>query len=131
MASSRALEGDAVAREPAIADFLAALQTEQGVSRNTVAAYRRDLCDLATRLRREGRSLTSASPEDIIDWMDALRRGGRKPSTVGRPLPGGGGVSSVIWARRARSAGIPPSTSSAPACPARCRRPSPLKPPRR
>jgi integrase/recombinase XerD len=86
MASSRALEGDAVAREPAIADFLAALQTEQGVSRNTVAAYRRDLCDLATRLRREGRSLTSASPEDIIDWMDALRRAGRKPSTVARRL---------------------------------------------
>ena len=72
--------------EPAVADFLAALQTEQGVSPNTVAAYRRDLRDLVARLRRGGRSLADASPDDIIDWMDAQRKAGRKSSTVARRL---------------------------------------------
>jgi integrase/recombinase XerD len=86
MATSPPPDRDAPTNDPAIADFLAALQSEQGVSRNTVAAYRRDLQDLATRLRREGRALADASPDDIIDWMDALRKAGRRPSTVARRL---------------------------------------------
>ncbi len=72
--------------EPAIADFLAALQSEQGVSHNTVAAYRRDLRDLATHLSRRGGSLAEASPDDIIDWMEALKKARRRPSTVARRL---------------------------------------------
>ena len=51
-----------------------------------MVAYRRDLRDLAARLRRAGRSLAEASADDIIDWMEALRKAGRKPSTVGRRL---------------------------------------------
>jgi integrase/recombinase XerD len=78
--------------EPAVADFLAALLAEQGASPNTVAAYRRDLRDLVTRLRRGGRSLADASPDDIIDWMDALRRSGRKASTVARRLAAARGL---------------------------------------
>jgi integrase/recombinase XerD len=69
-----------------VIDFLAALQAEQGASRNTVAAYRRDLRDLATHLRRGGRALADASPDDVIDWMDGMRKAGRRPSTVARRL---------------------------------------------
>jgi integrase/recombinase XerD len=86
MATSGPLGRDAVTSDGAIADFLAALQSEQGASRNTVAAYGRDLRDLAARLRRAGRSLADASPEDVIDWMEALRKAGRRPSTVARRL---------------------------------------------
>jgi integrase/recombinase XerD len=79
---SPAAEGD----EAVIAEFLAALQAEQGVARNTVAAYGRDLRDLAARLRRGRRSLLEAGADDIVDWMEALRRAGRKSSTVARRL---------------------------------------------
>jgi integrase/recombinase XerD len=79
---SPADEGD----EAVIAEFLAALQAEQGVARNTVGAYGRDLRDLAARLRRSRRSLLEAGADDIVDWMEALRRAGRKSSTVARRL---------------------------------------------
>ena len=72
--------------ESSIADFLAALQAEQGLSHNTVVAYRRDLRDLSARLGRRGRALLTASPEDVVDWMEALRKAGRKPSTIARRL---------------------------------------------
>jgi integrase/recombinase XerD len=78
--------GETAGDEPAIADFLAALQGEQGLSHNTVAAYRRDLRDLAVRLSRRGRSLIDASPDDVIDWMEALKKAGRRPSTIARRL---------------------------------------------
>ena len=92
MSSPRPRAEETARDEPAVADFLAALQAEQGASHNTVAAYRRDLRDLVTRLRRGGRSLADASPDDIIDWMDALRRSGRRPSTVARRLAAARGL---------------------------------------
>lgn len=72
--------------DPAVADFLAALQSEQGASRHTVAAYRRDLADLAAFLRGAGRRLPEARTEDVIDWIERLRKSGRKPATVARRL---------------------------------------------
>jgi len=72
--------------DAAINDFLAALQSEHGASHNTVAAYRRDLRDLAIRLCRAGRSLAAASADDVVDWMEALRAAGRKPPTIARRL---------------------------------------------
>jgi integrase/recombinase XerD len=86
MASSRAPLGGTAQDEPAIADFLDALRAEQGLSHNTVAAYRRDLRDLSARLRRRGRALAAASAEDVVDWMEALREAGRKPATIARRL---------------------------------------------
>jgi len=86
MALVRAPRTGPVAEDPAIADFLAALRSEQGVSGNTVAAYRRDLSDLATWLRRKGCLLADARPDDIVDWMEVLRKSGRRPATVARRL---------------------------------------------
>jgi integrase/recombinase XerD len=86
MARSTSSPAGAVRDDPAIADFLAALQSEQGISRNTVAAYGRDLADLATRLEGKGHPLSDARPDDIVDWIEALRKAGRRPSTVARRL---------------------------------------------
>ena len=70
----------------AIADFLAALQAEQGVAGNTVAAYGRDLRDLAARLRTRGRSVLETGADDIVDWIEVLRQAGRRSSTIARRL---------------------------------------------
>ena len=70
----------------AVSDFLAALRSEQGMSPNTVAAYRRDLQDLASQLGRKNRALADAQPDDIVDWMEGLRRSGRRATTVARRL---------------------------------------------
>src|SRR5262245_42147465 len=86
MTPARAPVDERAQEDQAIADVLAALQAEQGVSHNTVAAYRRDLRDFAARLSRRGRVLADASADDVIDWMEALRKAGRKPSTVARRL---------------------------------------------
>ncbi len=82
----RAARAGPEAGDPAIVDFLAALRSEQAVSPNTVAAYRRDVSDLAARLRRQGRLLVDAQPDDIVDWMEALRKSGRRGATVNRRL---------------------------------------------
>ncbi|MGH7335322.1 MAG: site-specific tyrosine recombinase XerD [Candidatus Rokuibacteriota bacterium] len=74
------------AEDPAIVDFLDVLRSEQAVSRNTVAAYRRDVSDLAARLRRQGRLLADAQPDDIVDWMEGLQKSGRRGATVARRL---------------------------------------------
>jgi integrase/recombinase XerD len=86
MTPSRASGAGSETEDPAIVDFLAALRSEQALSSNTVAAYRRDVSDLAARLRRQGRSLADARPDDIVDWMEALRKSGRRGATVTRRL---------------------------------------------
>jgi integrase/recombinase XerD len=86
MARPPSSRGDAAGEDPAIADFLASLESEVGVARNTVAAYRRDLEDLAAHLGRKGRAVLDARPDDIVDWIEQLRRAGRRPSTVARRL---------------------------------------------
>jgi integrase/recombinase XerD len=72
--------------DPAVVDFLAALSSERAASPNTVAAYHRDLSDLAARLRRKGCALADARPDDIVDWMEELRKSGRRGATVARRL---------------------------------------------
>jgi len=82
----RAPRADPDAEDPSIVEFLAALRSEQAVSPNTVAAYRRDVTDLAARLRRRGRMLADTQPDDIVDWMESLRKSGRRRATVNRRL---------------------------------------------
>ena len=69
-----------------VEDFLAVLQTEQGASRHTLAAYRRDLSDFVALLRRRRRSLTSAGAEDVVAYLEHLTRVGLKASSVARRL---------------------------------------------
>jgi len=69
-----------------VEDFLATLQTEQGASRHTLAAYRRDLSDFVAFLRHRRQSLSSARAEDVVAYLEHLTRSGLKASSVARRL---------------------------------------------
>jgi len=66
----------------AIEAFLGELRVERGLSPLTVSAYRRDLAQFAeaagSRWRRD--------PEPVRDFVNALRREGRRPSTQARKV---------------------------------------------
>jgi integrase/recombinase XerD len=66
----------------AIGAFLDELQVERGLSPLTVAAYRRDLAQFAAVAGRTWRN----DPEPVRDFVNALRREGRKPSTQARKV---------------------------------------------
>ena len=68
--------------EHLVLDFLAYLEFERGLSRNTLDAYRSDLLQFG-RFREE-RQVTAleAQPGDVADFLEALARGGT-PSTGG------------------------------------------------
>jgi len=67
-----------------VADFLDALAAERGASRNTIAAYERDLNDYVAFLN--GRRLTarSASSEDARRYLMARGADGLGPATLAR-----------------------------------------------
>jgi integrase/recombinase XerD len=70
------------ALEAAIRAFLDELQVERGLSPLTVAAYRRDLAQFADGAGSAWRS----DPEPVRDFVNALRRDGRRPSTQARKV---------------------------------------------
>ena len=70
----------------AVAEYLGALQSERGASRNTLAAYRRDLDDFLKHLRAHRLEPAAVSPDDVVDWIERLRRRGLAPSSVARRL---------------------------------------------
>jgi len=59
-----------------VLDFLAYLEFERGLSRNTLDAYRSDLQQYGTFLDGRGRSVLDASGEDITAFLDDLATGG-------------------------------------------------------
>ena len=69
-----------------VAEYLGALQIEQGASRNTVVSYRRDLGDFVGFLGDLGRPLASVDADDIVTYLERLRRDGLKPASVARRL---------------------------------------------
>jgi integrase/recombinase XerD len=71
---------------PTVAEYLGALQSEQGASRNTLAAYRRDLDDLLKFLATRRLVATAAAPDDIVSWLERLRARGLAPASVARRL---------------------------------------------
>jgi integrase/recombinase XerD len=70
----------------AVAEYLGALQSERGASRNTLAAYRRDLDDYLKHLRARRLEPSAATPDDVVGWIEQLRRRGLAPSSVARRL---------------------------------------------
>ena len=64
--------------EPSIERFLDTLWIEQGVARNTLAAYRSDLSLFARALQRDGRTLPAAGSGDIQEYLAARHRAGPK-----------------------------------------------------
>jgi len=69
-----------------VVEYLGSLQTEQGAARNTLAAYRRDLLDFTDFLRDQRRGLPETGPDDIVDYLERLRKRGLKPSSVARRI---------------------------------------------
>jgi integrase/recombinase XerD len=68
-----------------VSTYLAALQTEQGVSPHTLAAYRRDLTDFLAFLGRR-RALPAVTPDDVIAYLASLKARGLRAASMARRL---------------------------------------------
>ena len=73
-------------RAPQVEAFLEMLVAERGASANTLAAYGRDLDDLAGFLTARKRGATEARARDLQDYLQGLSRAGMAPSTSARRL---------------------------------------------
>jgi integrase/recombinase XerD len=60
-------------------DFLAYLEFERGLSRNTLEAYRSDLLQFGRFLDARGESAVNASSADVADFLAGLAQGNGKP----------------------------------------------------
>jgi len=60
-------------------DFLAYLEFERGLSRNTLEAYRSDLLQFGRFLEKRGESAVTASSADVSDFLSGLAQGNGKP----------------------------------------------------
>src|SRR5437868_14891176 len=77
-----------VAMERMILDFLAYLELERGLSRNTLEAYRSDLLQFGEFLDRRGLAVTNASHGDIAAFLSGLGDGsGGRPPVGASTLP--------------------------------------------
>jgi integrase/recombinase XerD len=70
--------------EHLVLDFLAYLEFERGLSRNTLEAYRTDLLQCGRFLERRGRTALAASSADVADFLAELAAGGpdRPPAST-------------------------------------------------
>jgi integrase/recombinase XerD len=66
--------------EALVLDFLAYLEFERGLARNTLAAYRTDLLQYGTFLAQRGIGATEASGADVSDFLAALATGNGGPA---------------------------------------------------
>src|SRR5262245_26624034 len=66
--------------------FLDMVAAERGGAKNTLAAYARDLIDLAAELSRAGRSVAGASTDDLRIHLSSLRKRGFAAASVARRL---------------------------------------------
>ncbi|ARP90848.1 site-specific tyrosine recombinase XerD [Bordetella genomosp. 9] len=72
--------------DPSVAEFLDALWLEDGLSRNTLNAYRNDLAAFDVWLHEhEGRRICAARAGDIESWFAAVH-GDTRPTTANRRL---------------------------------------------
>jgi integrase/recombinase XerD len=66
--------------------YLDMLAAERGAGSNTLAAYERDLYDLATHLKRVRRSIAAARTADLRAYLEELSRRGLQAATAARRL---------------------------------------------
>jgi integrase/recombinase XerD len=76
---------EAGAIEPLILDFLAYLELERGLSRNTLSAYRSDLLQLGEFLERRGLASADAGHGELAAFLGELE-GTVAPSTLARKI---------------------------------------------
>jgi integrase/recombinase XerD len=70
----------------AVAEYLGALRSERGASRNTLAAYGRDLADFLGFLHARRLEPPAVTPDDLVSWLERLRARGLAPASVARRL---------------------------------------------
>ena len=70
--------------EHLVLDFLAYLEFERGLSRNTLDAYRSDLFQFGLFLEARETSALDAGPADVADFLESLATKGASPATVHR-----------------------------------------------
>src|SRR3954471_12268053 len=70
--------------EHLVLDFLAELEFERGLSRNTLEAYRSDLLQLGGWLERIDADALTAMHSDLAGFLDELASGGASPATLQR-----------------------------------------------
>ena len=70
--------------EHLVLDFLAYLEFERGLSRNTLDAYRSDLLQYGRFLEERERAALDAGPADVAEFLESLARGGSSPATIHR-----------------------------------------------
>src|SRR5688572_27552220 len=61
--------------EALVLDYLAHLEFERGLSRNTLSAYRTDLLQFGRFLAERGKDAIDAEPQDLSDFLAALASG--------------------------------------------------------
>jgi integrase/recombinase XerD len=66
--------------------FFTYLSVEKGLSRNTLDSYAADLRKFSSFLQEKKRDVASASSEDIVDFVEAVRNSGCAVSTVCRHI---------------------------------------------
>ena len=71
---------------PAVAEYLGSLQSERGASRNTLAAYRRDLDDFHRFLHARRLTIARVTADHVVSWLEGLRARGLAPSSIARRL---------------------------------------------
>ena len=70
--------------EHLVLDFLAYLEFERGLSRNTLDAYRSDLFQYGRFLDERDTSALDAGPADVSDFLEKLATNGSSPATIHR-----------------------------------------------
>ncbi len=83
---SRAPAQDSLSLTHPVHEYLGVLQAERGASRHTLSAYRHDLGDWMRYLADTRRRLQTARPDDVVGYLDRLRRAGLGPSSIARRL---------------------------------------------
>ncbi|MEL7172256.1 MAG: site-specific integrase, partial [Pseudomonadota bacterium] len=73
------MSDDAGGDGSAIEAFLEAAVAERGAAANTVAAYARDLLAFSAHCRASGRSLVTATREDVEAHLASLTEEGKSP----------------------------------------------------
>jgi integrase/recombinase XerD len=66
--------------EELVLDFLAFMELERGMARNTLQSYRSDLLQFGVFLSERGRTAEDAKPADVSDFLTELARGNGRPA---------------------------------------------------
>ena len=84
MTRTAAITEDPAAFPLEVEDFLTHLAVEKGRSSNTLSAYRRDLRRYLAFLAERGDEVGDAKPDDVVAYVQQLRRDGFAPASVAR-----------------------------------------------